>query len=190
MNFSDCFYNSNNEIGFIETFNRIESDKLTQLIGAYNINDLKRYDRYIKSKIGLQIVSPLLYDIFNDDSISLVEKQEETIKTFIMLRYSDLLKIKDILLTEISVDNGKVIIEDKNSDTTSTNKISSFNSETLQNDNENSYSNETDNTITEKRTDTEGIIRNIKMLSDFYRQNILDKIIEFIRELFTLQVLD
>ena len=57
-------------------------------------------------------------------------------------------------------------------------------------DNENNYNNDTNNVITEKKTDTETTIKNIVALTDFYKQSMLDKIIDFIKDMFTLQVVD
>lgn len=188
--FNDCFYNSENHRGFIETFATVDNDKLTALIGEHSSDDVRMYDIYLKSKIGFLNVSPMLESIFNETFSSLQEKQKEVIDVFLLLRYKDLLKVKDALMTEISVNNGVVKIEDKNTTTTSKNSVSSFNVEDLEEDNENNYNNETDNTITEKSTDTETIVKNIGVLTEFYKQSIFDKIIDFVKDLFTLQVID
>ena len=188
--FNDCFYNSENHRGFIETFATVDNDKLTALIGEHSSDDVRMYDIYLKSKIGFLNVSPMLESIFNETFSSLQEKQKEVIDVFLLLRYKDLLKVKDALTTEISVNNGVVKIEDKNTTTTSKNSVSSFNVEDLEEDNENNYNNETDNTITEKSTDTETIVKNIGVLTEFYKQSIFDKIIDFVKDLFTLQVID
>lgn len=188
--FNDCFYNSENHRGFIETFETVDSEKLTDLIGQHSSDDVRRYDFYIKSKIGFLNVSPLLETIDRETTTSLQDKQEETIKLFLMLRYSELLKVKTALITEISVNNGVVKVEDKNTTTTSKNSVSSFNAEELEEDNENNYNNETDNTITEKSTDTETVVKNIGVLTEFYKQSIFDKIIDFVKDLFTLQVVE
>lgn len=188
--FNDCFYNSENHRGFIETFATVDNDKLTALIGEHSSDDVRMYDIYLKSKIGFLNVSPMLESIFNETFSSLQEKQKEVIDVFLLLRYKDLLKVKDALMTEISVNNGVVKIEDKNTTTTSKNSVSSFNVEDLEEDNENNYNNETDNTITEKSTDTETIVKNIGVLTEFYKQSIFDKIIDFVKDLFTLQVVD
>ena len=188
--FNDCFYNSENHRGFIETFETVDSEKLTNLIGEHSSDDVRRYDLYIKSKIGFLNVSPLLETIDRETTTSLQDKQEETIKLFLMLRYAELLKVKNILITDISVNNGVVKIEDKNTVTSSKNSVSSFNSDDLEDDNENNYNNETDNTITEQRNDVETTVKNIGLLTEFYKQSIFDKIIDFAKDLFTLQVVE
>ena len=188
--FNDCFYNSENHRGFIESFATVDNEKLTDLIGEHSSDDVRMYDIYLKSKIGFLNVSPMLESIFNETFSSLQEKQKEIIDVFLLLRYKDLLKVKDALMTEISVNNGVVKIEDKNTTTTSKNSVSSFNVEDLEEDNENNYNNETDNTITEKSTDTETIVKNIGVLTEFYKQSMFDKIIDFVKDMFTLQVVD
>lgn len=188
--FNDCFYNSENHKGFIETFATVDNEKLTALIGEHSSGDVRMYDIYLKSKIGFLNVSPLLETIDRETTTSLQDKQEETIKLFLMLRYSELLKVKTALITEISVNNGVIKVEDKNTTTTSKNSVSSFNVEDLEENNENNYNNETDNTITEKNTDTETIVKNIGVLTEFYKQSIFDKIIDFVKDLFTLQVVE
>lgn len=188
--FNDCFYNSENHRGFIETFETVDSEKLTDLIGQYSSDDVRRYDFYIKSKIGFLNVSPLLETIDRETTTSLQDKQEETIKLFLMLRYAELLKVKNILITDISVNNGVVKIEDKNTVTTSKNSVSAFNSDDLEDDNGNNYNNETDNTITEQRNDVETTVKNIGLLTDFYKQSMIDKIIDYVKDLFTLQVVE
>ena len=188
--FNDCFYNSENHRGFIETFAIVDSEKLSDLIGSFSADDVKRYDIYLKSKIGFLTISPVLQNIDNGTFSTVDEKQRETIKMFLMLRYADLMKIKNILITDISVNNGSIKTEDKKTETTSKNSISAFNSDDLTDDNENNYSNDTNNVITEKKTDTETTIKNIVALTDFYKQSMLDKIIDFIKDMFTLQVVD
>ena len=188
--FNDCFYNSENHRGFIETFATVDNDTLTALIGEHSNNDIRMYDIFIKSKIGFLNISPMLESIFNETFSSLQEKQKEIIDVFLLLRYKDLLKVKDALTTEISVNNGIVKVEDKKTETTSKNSISAFNSDDLTDDNENNYNNDTNNVITEKKTDTETTIKNIAALTDFYKQSMLDKIIDFIKDMFTLQVVD
>ena len=188
--FNDCFYNSENHRGFIETFAIVDSEKLSDLIGSFSADDVKRYDIYLKSKIGFLTISPVLQNIDNGTFSTVDEKQRETIKMFLMLRYADLMKIKNILITDISVNNGIVKTEDKKTETTSKNSISAFNSDDLTDDNENNYNNDTNNVITEKKTDTETTIKNIVALTDFYKQSMLDKIIDFIKDMFTLQVVD
>lgn len=188
--FNDCFYNSENHRGFIETFAMVDSEKLSDLIGSFSVDDVKRYDIYLKSKIGFLTISPVLETIDNETFSTVDEKQQETIKMFLMLRYADLMKIKNILITDISVNNGSVKIEDKTTETTSKNSVSAFNSDDMTDDNENNYSNDTDNVITEKKTDTETTIKNILALTDFYKQSMFDKIIEYIKDMFTLQVVD
>lgn len=188
--FNDCFYNSENHRGFIETFAIVDSEKLSDLIGSFSVDDVKRYDIYLKSKIGFLTISPVLETIDNETFSTVDEKQRETIKMFLMLRYADLMKIKNILITDISVNNGSVKIEDKTTETTSKNSVSAFNSDDMTDDNENNYSNDTDNVITEKKTDTETTIKNILALTDFYKQSMFDKIIEYIKDMFTLQVVD
>lgn len=188
--FNDCFYNSENHRGFIETFAIVDSEKLSDLIGSFSVDDVKRYDIYLKSKIGFLTISPVLQTIDNETFSTVDEKQRETIKMFLMLRYADLMKIKNILITDISVNNGSVKIEDKTTETTSKNSVSAFNSDDMTDDNENNYSNDTDNVITEKKTDTETTIKNIVALTDFYKQSMFDKIIDFVKDMFTLQVVD
>lgn len=188
--FNDCFYNSENHRGFIETFAIVDSEKLSDLIGSFSADDVKMYDIYLKSKIGFLTISPVLQTIDNETFSTVDEKQRETIKLFLMLRYAELLKVKNILITDISVNNGVEKIEDKNTVTTSKNSISAFNSDDMTDDNENNYSNDTDNVITEKKTDTETTIKNIVALTDFYKQSMFDKIIDFIKDMFTLQVVD
>ena len=107
-----------------------------------------------------------------------------------MLRYVELLKVKNILITDIAVNNGVVKIENKNTVTTSKNTVSSFNSDVLEDDNENNYNNATDNTITEQRNDVKTTIKNIELLTDFYKQSMIDKIIVYVKDLFTLQVVE
>ena len=188
--FNDCFYNSENHRGFIETFSIVDSEKLSNLIGNFTIDDVKRYDIYLKSKIGFLTISPILQTIDNETFSTVDEKQRETIKMFLLLRYADLMKIKNILITDISVNNGSIIIEDKTTETTSKNSVSAFNSDDMADDNENNYNNNTDNIITEKKTDTEMTIKNITALTDFYKQSMFDKIIDFVKDMFTLQVID
>ena len=188
--FNDCFYNSENHRGFIETFAIVDSEKLSDLIGSFTVDDVKRYDVYLKSKIGFLTVSPVLQTIDNETFSTVDEKQRETIKMFLMLRYADLMKIKNVLIADISVNNGSIKIEDKTTETTSKNSVSAFNSDDMEDDNENNYSNDTNNVITEKKTDTETTIKNIQALTDFYKQSMFDKIIEYVKDMFTLQVVD
>lgn len=188
--FNDCFYNSENHRGFIETFAIVDSEKLSDLIGNFSADDVKRYDMYLKSKIGFLTVSPVLETIDNETFSTVDEKQQETIKMFLMLRYADLMKIKNVLIADISVNNGSIKIEDKTTETTSKNSVSAFNSDDMADDNENNYSNDTDNVITEKKTDTETTIKNIVALTDFYKQSMFDKIIDYVKDMFTLQVVD
>lgn len=188
--FNDCFYNSENHRGFIETFAIVDTEKLSNLIGSFSVDDVKMYDIYLKSKIGFLTISPVLETIDNETFSTVDEKQRETIKMFLMLRYAELLKVKNILITDISVNNGIVKSEDKNTVTISKNSVSSFNSDVLEDDNENNYNNKTDNTITEKRNDVETTVKNIGLLTDFYKQSMIDKIIDYIKDLFTLQVVD
>ena len=188
--FNDFFYDSENHRGFMETFAIVDSQKLSDLIGNISTDDVKRYDIYLKSKIGFLTISPVLEVIDNETYSTVDEKQRETIKMFLMLYYDDLMKVKNILITDISVNNGNVRIEDKITKTTSKNSVSAFNSDDMTDDNENNYSNDTDNIITEKKTDTETTIKNIVALTDFYKQSMFDKIIEYIKNIFTLQVVD
>ena len=188
--FNDCFYDSENHRGFIETFAIVDSEKLSGLIGSFTVDDVKRYDMYLKSKIGFLTVSPVLQTIDNETFSTADEKQQETIKMFLLLRYADLMKIKNILISDISVNNGSVKIEDKTTETTSKNSVSAFNSDDMEDDNKNNYSNDTDNVITEKKTDTETTIKNIVALTDFYKQSMFDKIIDYVKDMFTLQVVD
>lgn len=188
--FNDFFYDSENHRGFMETFAIVDSQKLSDLIGNISTDDVKRYDIYLKSKIGFLTISPVLEVIDNETYSTVDEKQRETIKMFLMLYYDDLMKVKNILITDISVNNGNVRIEDKITKTISKNSVSAFNSDDMTDDNENNYSNDTDNIITEKKTDTETTIKNIVALTDFYKQSMFDKIIEYIKNIFTLQVVD
>lgn len=188
--FNDFFYDSENHRGFMETFAMVDPQKLSDLIGNISADDVKRYDIYLKSKIGFLTISPVLGVIDNETYSTVDEKQRETIKMFLMLYYDDLMKVKNILITDISVNNGNVRIEDKITKTTSKNSVSAFNSDVMTDDNENNYSNDTDNIITEKKTDTETTIKNIVALTDFYKQSMFDKIIEYIKNIFTLQVVD
>ena len=188
--FNDCFYNSENHRGFIETFAIVDSEKLSSLIGSFSVDDVEMYDIYLKSKIGFLTISPTLKTIDNETLLTVDEKQRKTIKMFLMLRYAELMKVKNILTTDISVNNGVVKIEDKNTVTTSKNSVSSFNSDVLEDDNENNYNNATDNTITEQRNDVETTVKNIGLLTDFYKQSMIDKIIVYVKDLFTLQVVD
>lgn len=188
--FNDCFYNSENHRGFIETFETVDSEKLTNLVGQHSSDDVRRYDIYIKSKIGFLNVSPLLETIDMEIKTSLQDKQEETIKLFLMSRYVELLKVKNILTTDISINNGVVKIEDKKTITTSKNSVSSFNSDVLEDDNENNHNNKTDNTITEQRNDVETTVKNIGLLTDFYKQSMIDTIIDYVKDLFTLQIVE
>lgn len=187
--FNDCFYNSENHRGFIETFETVDSEKLTDLIGVHSSDDVRMYDLYIKSKIGFLNVSPLLEEVYRETT-DLQNNQEETIKLFLMLRFKELLKVKNILITDISVNNGVVKIEDKNTATTSKNSVSAFNSVDMENDNENNYNNKTDNTIREQKNDVETTVKNIGLLTDFYKQSMIDKIIDYVKDLFTLQIID
>ena len=188
--FNDFFYDSENHRGFMETFAIVDSQKLSDLIGNISTDDVKRYDIYLKSKIGFLTISPVLEVIDNETYSTVDEKQRETIKMFLMLYYDDLMKVKNILITDISVNNGNVRIEDKITKTISKNSVSAFNSDDMTDDNENNYSNDTDNIITEKKTDTETTIKNIVALTDFYKKSMFDKIIEYIKNIFTLQVVD
>lgn len=188
--FNDFFYDSENHRGFMETFAIVDSEKLSDLIGNISTDDVKRYDIYLKSKIGFLTISPVLEVIDNETYSTVDEKQRETIKMFLMLYYDDLMKVKNILITDISVNNGNVRIEDKITKTISKNSVSAFNSDDMTDDNENNYSNDTDNIITEKKTDTETTIKNIVALTDFYKKSMFDKIIEYIKNIFTLQVVD
>lgn len=188
--FNDIFYNSVNRSGFIEAFNLVDSSKLSDLLGIVTADDIKRYDMYLKSKIGFLTISPILQTIDNETFTTLDEKQEEIIKMFILLRYADLMKIKNVLVDTISVNNGSIKVEDKKTETNSKNSVSSFNSTDMEDDNETNYSNNADNVITEKKTDTETTIKNIHALTDFYKKSMFDTIIDYVKEMFTLQILD
>lgn len=188
--FNDFFYNSENHRGFIETFAIVDPEKLSNLIGSFSTDDVKMYDIYFRTKIGFLTISPVLQVIDNEIFSTVDEKQRETIKMFLMLHYAELLKVKNILTADISVDNSIVRIEDKNTVTTSKNSVSAFNSNNLEDDNENNYNNATDNTITEKRNDVETTVKNIGLLTDFYKQSMIDKIIDYTKDLFTLQVVE
>ena len=188
--FNDFFYNSENHKGFIETFNSVDSEKLTLLIGTYSSDDVRRYDIYIKSKIGFLDVSPTLETIDRETNGTLQEKQNEIIKLFVLLRFNELLKVKNLLITDISANNGVVKNENKTSDTNSKNSVSAFNSDKLEEDNENIYNTQTNNVITEQKNNAKTIASNIEFLTDFYKQSMIDKIIDYTKDLFTLQVLD
>ena len=188
--FNDCFYNSANHKGFMEVFDIVDPERLSNLIGVYNSSDIKMFDIYIKSQIGLLPISPVLDNIMSGIMSSLVDKQEEAVKMFLMLRYKELLKVKMILAKELSISNGSVKTEDRQTVTENKNTVSSFNSNDLEDDSGNNYQNNTDNVITEEKTDTEQTIKNIDSLIGFYRQSIYDKIIYYIKDLFTLQVLN
>lgn len=188
--FNDFFYNSENHKGFIETFNSVDSEKLTLLIGAHSNDDVRRYDIYIKSKIGFLDVSPTLETIDRETNGTLQEKQTEVIKLFVLLRFNELLKVKNLLTTDISANNGVVKNENKTSDTNSKNSVSAFNSDKLEEDNENIYNTQTNNVITEQKNNAKTIASNIEFLTDFYKQSMIDKIIDYMKDLFTLQVID
>lgn len=188
--FNDFFYNSENHKGFIETFDIVDSDKLTLLIGAHSSDDVRRYDIYIKSKIGFLNVSPTLKTIDRETNDTLQEKQNEIINLFILLRFNELLKVKNLLITNISANNGVIKNENKISDTNSKNSVSAFNSDKLEEDNENIYNTQTNNVITEQKNNAKTIASNIEFLTDFYKQSIIDKIIDYIKDLFTLQIVE
>lgn len=188
--FNDFFYNSENHKGFIETFDSVDSEKLTLLIGAHSSDDVRRYDIYIKSKIGFLDVSPTLETIDREINGTLQEKQNEIIKLFVLLRFNELLKVKNLLITDISANNGVVKNESKTSDTNSKNSVSAFNSDKLEEDNENIYNTQTNNVTTEQKNNAKTIASNIEFLTDFYKQSMIDKIIDYTKDLFTLQVLD
>lgn len=187
---NDCFYNSENHRGFIETFAIVDTEKLSNLIGNFSVDDVTMYDIYLKSKIGFLTISPVLQTIDNETFLTVDEKQRETIKMFLMLHYAELLKVKNILITDISINNGIVKNEDKNTVTISKNSVSAFNSVNMEDDNENNYNNKTNNTIMEQRNDVETTVKNIGLLTDFYKQSMIDKIIDYVKDLFTLQVVD
>ena len=107
-----------------------------------------------------------------------------------MLRFNELLKVKNLLTTDISANNGVVKNENKTSDTNSKNSVSAFNSDKLEEDNENIYNTQTNNVVTEQKNNAKTIASNIEFLTDFYKQSMIDKIIDYIKDLFTLQVLD
>lgn len=188
--FNDFFYNSENHKGFIETFDSVDSEKLTLLIGAHSSDDVRRYDIYIKSKIGFLDVSPTLETIDREINGTLQEKQNEIIKLFVLLRFNELLKVKNLLITDISANNGVVKNENKTSDTNSKNSVSAFNSDKLEEDNENIYNTQTNNVTTEQKNNAKTIASNIEFLTDFYKQSMIDKIIDYMKDLFTLQVID
>lgn len=188
--FNDFFYNSENHKGFIETFDSVDNEKLTLLIGTHSSDDVRRYDIYIKSKIGFLDVSPTLETIDIETNNTLQEKQNEIINLFILLRFNELLKVKNLLTTDISANNGVVKNENKTSDTNSKNSVSAFNSDKLEEDNENIYNTQTNNVITEQKNNAKTIVSNIEFLTDFYKQSMIDKIIDYMKDLFTLQVID
>lgn len=187
--FNDFFYNSENHKGFIETFNSVDSEKLTLLIGSHSNDDIRRYDIFIKSKIGFLDVSPTLETI-DIEINTLQEKQNEIINLFILLRFNELVKVKNLLITDISANNGVIKNENKKSDTNSKNSVSAFNSDKLEEDNENIYNTQTNNVITEQKNNAKTIASNIEFLTDFYKQSMIDKIIDYIKDLFTLQIVE
>lgn len=188
--FNDFFYNSENHKGFIETFDSVDSEKLTLLIGTHSSDDVRRYDIYIKSKIGFLDISPTMKTIDREINDTLQEKQNEIIKLFILLRFNELLKVKKLLITDISANNGVVKNENKTTDTNSKNSVSAFNSDKLEEDNENIYNTQTNNVITEQKNNAKTIASNIEFLTDFYKQSMIDKIIDYAKDLFTLQIVE
>ena len=188
--FNDFFYNSENHKGFIETFDSVDSEKLTLLIGAHSSDDVRRYDIYIKSKIGFLDISPTMETIDREINNTLQEKQNEIIKLFILLRFNELLKVKNLLITDISANNGVVKNENKTTGTNSKNSVSAFNSDKLEEDNENIYNTQTNNVITEQKNNAKTIASNIEFLTDFYKQSMIDKIIDYAKDLFTLQIVE
>lgn len=188
--FNDFFYNSENHRGFIETFDSVDSEKLTLLIGTHSNDDVRRYDIYIKSKIGFLNVSPTLETIDIETNNTLQEKQNEIINLFILLRFNELIKVKNLLITDISANNSVIKNENKKSNTNSKNSVSAFNSDILEEDNENIYNTQTNNAITEQKNNAKTIASNIEFLTDFYKQSMIDKIIDYIKDLFTLQIIE
>lgn len=188
--FNDFFYNSENHKGFIETFDSVDSEKLTLLIGAHSSDDVRRYDIYLKSRIGFLDVSPTLETIDIETNNTLQEKQNEIINLFILLRFNELVKVKNLLITDISANNSVIKSENKKSDTNSKNSVSAFNSDKLEDDNENIYNTQTNNVITEQKNNAKTIAGNIEFLTDFYKQSMIDKIIDYIKDLFTLQIVE
>lgn len=188
--FNDFFYNSENHKGFIETFDSVDSEKLTLLIGVHSSDDVRRYDIYIKSKIGFLDISPTMETIDREINDTLQEKQNEIIKLFVLLRFNELLKVKNLLITDISANNGVVKNENKTTDTNSKNSVSAFNSDKLEEDNENIYNTQTNNVITEQKNNAKTIASNIEFLTNFYKQSMIDKIIDYAKDLFTLQIVE
>lgn len=188
--FNDFFYDSENHKGFIETFDSVDNEKLTLLIGSHSSDDVRRYDIYIKSKIGFLDVSPTMETIDRETNSTLQDKQNEIINLFVLLRFNELVKVKNLLLTDISANNSVVKNENRKSDTNSKNSVSAFNSDKLEDDNENNYNTQTNNVITEQKNTAKTIANNIKLLTDFYKQSIIDKIIDYVKDLFTLQIVD
>lgn len=188
--FNDFFYNSENHKGFIETFDSVDSEKLTLLIGTHSSDDVRRYDIYIKSKIGFLDVSPTLETIDIEKNNTLQEKQNEIINLFILLRFNELVKVKNLLITDISANNSVIKSENKKSDTNSKNSVSAFNSDKLEDDNENIYNTQANNVITEQKNNAKTIAGNIEFLTEFYKQSMIDKIIDYIKDLFTLQIIE
>lgn len=188
--FNDFFYDSENHKGFIETFDSVDNEKLTLLIGSHSSDDVRRYDIYIKSKIGFLDVSPTMETIDRETNSTLQDKQNEIINLFVLLRFNELVKVKNLLLTDISANNSVVKNENRKSDTNSKNSVSAFNSDKLEDDNENNYNTQTNNVITEQKNNAKTIANNIELLTDFYKQSIIDKIIDYVKDLFTLQVVD
>lgn len=180
--FNDFFYNK----GFFKCFSEIDSEKLSALIGAYTPENITMLDDFLKSQIGSCYISPLLIAINNTD---IVNKQEYATQQFIFFKYKDLLSIKNALDTELQVNNNKIKTEVKENNSTSSNSVSSFNSDELKDDNKTNFINHSNNTITENNTDTETLIKNINLINQFHRKNILSIIIDFIKDFYTLQII-
>ena len=182
----DCFADN----GILATIKTVDNEKLTALIGNVSDSDIEMLDRYIDSKIEDCYISPILSKIFNYTSLTSQEKQQESIKTFLYIKYDDLLKVKIALSETISTATGTTTTENKHSISDIKNSISSFNSETLENDTANNGEVTQENTTTVLKDDTEKKIKNIETYSDFYRKSFIDKMIDFMKDIFTLQVID
>ena len=184
--FKDFFNDSENMRGFFEVWESVEPEKLADLIGDYDTEDLKNYDLYVFSKIGFNLASPLLEIVDRRYTNSLYSKQTEIVKLFSLLRYRELLKLKNAMETEIEVQNGTIRTETRDSDIETVDSATSYDSEDFS---ETDHKDNTEITETSKRMDTGGIVRNINTLTEFYRQSIIDKIIDYIKELYTLNVM-
>lgn len=180
--FNDFF----SDKGFFKCFSEIDSAKLSALIGTYTPENITMLDNFLNSQIGSCYIAPLLISINNTD---IVNKTEYATQQFIFFKYKDLLSIKNALDTELQVTNNKIKTEVKENNSTSTNSVSSFNSDELSDDNKTNFINHSNNTITENNTETETLIKNINLINQFHKKNILSVMIDFIKDFYTLQII-